>query len=98
MSEENQAEETSEITIDDFANLDDLGVGQLVDPAVPREPRLGANLRRLGATNSVNVGQRNLDPLVGRDVDTGNSRHACISLLRMPAVLAKSRPSEGARL
>ena len=37
-----------------------------------------------GATNAVDIGQRDVYALVGRDVDTGNASHVQFLLFRLP--------------
>src|SRR5215475_338469 len=75
------------IAIDHFADLQNLLVGKLGNPSRIRNPHLCYDLTGLRGPNAVNVLEPDLDPLVGRNVntsDTGQGRHSCCRLLRRP--------------
>src|SRR3546814_5666752 len=67
------------ITVDRFADLQNLGVGQFVDPALARQANGLTDFLLLHPADAVDVGQCDLDPLVGRDVHASNTRHAFFS-------------------
>src|SRR4051794_36430966 len=68
------------VAIDGLADLDNLGVGQLVDPTLCRDADLlGDLLGELGA-DAVYVLQRNQDALIGRYIDASDTSH--VALLR----------------
>src|SRR4051812_30694100 len=100
---------TAEVTLDlvlrldRVAELDELGVTQLVDPQVGADAGVGEELLGGGAADAVDVGERDLDALVAREVDTNEACHVglpsraepsrgsqrCRSC-RVPAVLARA--------
>jgi hypothetical protein len=41
-----------------------------------------ADLLGFGRTNAVDIGQSDQDPLLGRDIDAGNTRHWVLSSVR----------------
>lgn len=95
----------SEITLDRVVGVDhladpnDLGVGEFIHATIVRNPDLGTDLARLRTPNPMNVGERDLDALVGRNVDTRNTRHASFSLkVALPQQPAHGHMSEGPRL
>ncbi len=63
------------IAVDGFANLDDFGVGQVVDAAVGRDADLLADFLGLGRANSMDVAKADFDPLLGGDIDAGDASH-----------------------
>jgi hypothetical protein len=60
---------------DFVADALEVGVGQVLDLAVVRNARGGADLLRRRATDTVDRRQADLGVLVGRDVDAGNTCH-----------------------
>ncbi len=62
--------------VDGLADLDDLLVGQVLDPALRRDLQGFGDVLGRGAADSVDVGKGDLDPFVGRDVDAGDSCHS----------------------
>ena len=67
------------VLVDLLADLQHLGVGQVLDATLARETEFGDDPERLGAPDAVNVSQRDLDALVGRDVDTRDTCHRLVS-------------------
>src|SRR5690606_6983311 len=68
------------VAVDRFADLDDFGVGELVDAAVGRNADLGHDLLGELLADAVNVLQRDDDALVGRYVyacDAGHVHAPC---------------------
>ncbi len=63
------------IGVDRLTNLKHFGVRQILHPAFGGDLQLARDFPGLGAPNAVDVGQRNLDALVGGDVDPGNTCH-----------------------
>ena len=68
------------VAVDDFADLDDFGVGQVVDAALWRDADLLADLLGLGGANSMDIAQADFDSLLGGDIDAGDT---CHEILRM---------------
>src|SRR3954464_8566002 len=58
-----------------FADLFQIGVGQVLDLAVERHTGVDADLLRRRAADAVDRGQADLGVLVGRNVDTSNACH-----------------------
>ncbi len=69
------------VGVDRLADLEDFLVGKVLDPALGRDSELGGDLDRLGAADSVNVGERDHNPLVGGDIHPGNTCHIVFLLL-----------------
>src|SRR3954471_8175606 len=72
------------VGVDRLADVEDFLVGQVLDPALARDPELGGDFPGLGAADAVNVGKGDLDPLVGRDVDARDTCHGYFLLLHRP--------------
>src|SRR4029079_6713244 len=64
------------VRVDERPQLGDLVVGEVTNPRVGRQPGLATHDLRGGATDPEDVRQGDLESLLARDVDTGNSRHA----------------------
>jgi len=62
-----------EIRVDVVAELRDLFVGEVLDLRVRVEAELGGDLARRGLADSVDVGQPDLEPLLVRKVDSGDT-------------------------
>ena len=60
--------------VDVLAELRDLVVGQILDLLVRRKAQLGADLARRRLADAVDVGQPDLEPLLVREIDSGDSR------------------------
>lgn len=58
------------VGFDKTPDLGDFVVGHGADPCVGIDASLGTYLLRSGQTDAVDVGQRDLEPLVTRNVDT----------------------------
>src|SRR5262249_9477055 len=70
--------------------------GGVVEPGVPAHAGGGEGLKRAGAADPVDVGKRDLKPLVARQVNAGKSGHVRAVLLRVVEVLrTASRPCPG---
>ena len=52
-----------------------VGVAQVLDADVWIDTALGQDLAGTGETDAIDVGERDLDPLVTRDIDTGDPSH-----------------------
>jgi hypothetical protein len=63
------------VSVDDLADLDNFGVGQIANTALGRNADLLDNLMRLGGANAMNIAEADFDPLLGWDIDAGNARH-----------------------
>jgi hypothetical protein len=57
------------------AQLLDISIAEIFDPNIGTDTGLGQNFLRPSQTDSVNVGQGNLDPLVAGNVNTGYPCH-----------------------
>jgi hypothetical protein len=68
------------VLIDELSQTTRLGLGEFSDPCVRVYPRVIQDLVAPGATNTVNIGQSNLDSLVARQVNTCYSGH----IFRLP--------------
>src|SRR5512139_3643901 len=77
------------IGVDRLADLQDFLVRQILDAALRPDAELGGDFLGLGAPNAVDVGERDLYALIGRDVDTRDTCHAIFS----PAPQEGWRPS-----
>src|ERR1700753_2305517 len=66
------------IAVDDFANLDDFGFGQVMDATVRRDADLLDDLARLGGTDSMDIAKADLDPLLGGNIDAGDTGHVML--------------------
>src|SRR3990170_1964793 len=67
------------VAVDNLADLHDLRLGQLADPALRRDSDLGADMFGEGIADAMNVSEGHLDPFVGRDVHACNSGHVVVS-------------------
>src|SRR5205823_1666581 len=68
------------VAIDDLADLEHLGIGELRHPPLGREVTLLHDLTGRLRPDSMNVLQRDHDALVGRNIDasdTGHALHSC---------------------
>src|SRR6185503_8720813 len=63
------------VGVDRLAEVKHLLVGQILDAALGGDAELCGDFLRLGTADAVDVGQGDLDALVGRDVDARNSCH-----------------------
>ena len=63
------------VAVDRLADLQNLGVGQLVDPALGGNADLLADLLGLVGADAVNVLQTDDDALAGRNVDARDTSH-----------------------
>src|SRR5690606_14346900 len=68
------------ILVDGLADLQDLGVGQLVDPARRLDADLGRDVPGGGRADAVDVLKRDFDALVGRDVDASDTGHEALQI------------------
>src|SRR6476646_9953791 len=64
------------VLVDRLTNVQHLLVGEVLDALFRRDSQLLSDLLGRGAADSVNVGQRDFDALVGGDVDPGNTSHS----------------------
>ncbi len=64
-----------EVGVDEVAQLRDLVLGQVTDAGVRGQPRLLTDQRRGVATDAEYIGERDLEALFPRDVDSGNTSH-----------------------
>src|SRR5262249_31092617 len=78
------------VAVDHLTNLTDLRFGELAHPPLRRNRDLLADLPGEGIANAVDISERYLDPLVGRDIHTCNSGHAVVS--SRTANVLKSKP------
>jgi hypothetical protein len=74
-----------EVGVDTGPQAGDLLVGQVTDPGVGTDPGLGAGLLCPGLADAVDIGQRDLETLLARDVDAGNSGH----VLTLPLLVSR---------
>src|SRR5437868_917227 len=63
------------VPIDRLADLDHLGIGQVVDPAVFGDPHLFADFPGLGGADAMDVAKPDLDALLRGNVGAGDARH-----------------------
>src|SRR5918993_246649 len=68
------------VGVDRLADVQDFLVGQVLDALFGPDAKLLGNLPGLAPADSVDVGERDLDALVGRDIYTGNTSHSASSL------------------
>ena len=66
------------IGVDRFADVQDFLIAQVLNTAFRRDLQLLGDFLGLGPPNAVDVGKRDLNALVGGDVDPGNTCHKCI--------------------
>ena len=81
--------------VDDLAQPVDLLVGQVADPGVRVDVGLGEDLLAGRQTDPEDVGQGDLDALLARDVDAGDTCHRrypcrclCLGLVQMTITVA----------
>src|SRR5689334_2013164 len=65
-----------EILVDRLADVEHLLVGEVLHPLLGSNPELLGDFLGRGAADSVDIGQRDFNALVGGDVDPGNSSHS----------------------
>src|SRR3954451_681134 len=63
------------VAVDPVAKPRDLFVGQVAHPGVRADAGLGQRLARAGPADAVDVGQRDLTPLLAGEVDAGEACH-----------------------
>jgi hypothetical protein len=63
------------VLINELSQAARLGLGEFSDPCVGVYPRVIQDLIAPGATNTIDIGQSNLDSLVTRQVNTCYSGH-----------------------
>src|SRR5262249_36875250 len=81
-----------ELAIDVLANAQDLVIGELMHPTGIGNADGAADLVRPGPADSVDVGERHLDPLLRRNVHACDARHALDLLYDWPGA-ETSRPA-----
>ena len=64
-----------EVGVDRFADLQDFGVRQVLYATAVIDAELVGDLESLGTTDTMDVGERDDNALVGRDVYPGNTSH-----------------------
>src|SRR3954469_9352749 len=62
-----------EVAVDNFADLDDLGLGQNADPALRRDAELVDDLARGMRPDSMDIAKADFDPFLRRDIDAGDA-------------------------
>src|ERR1700683_1906617 len=73
--------------VDPVAELDQVLVGEAVDPGVPVDAGGLQCLQRPRPADAVDIGERDLDPLIAGQVDAGKSGHVRAVLLYLTEVL-----------
>src|SRR3989344_2995523 len=68
------------VAVDRLADLQDLGVGQLVHAAGGLDADLLGDFLRSGRADAVDVLKRDFDALVGRDVDASDTGHEALQI------------------
>jgi hypothetical protein len=76
-----------EVLLDLTAERTGVFVGQFVDPKGRVESRGLYDLSRTSATHAVEVGQRDLDPLVSREVNPRDTCHGSCGLLALTLLM-----------
>jgi hypothetical protein len=64
------------VAVDDFADLDHLGFGQVADPARRVDAQLGDDLVRDVRPDAVDIAKADFDSLLGRDINAGDTCHS----------------------
>src|SRR5579862_6003998 len=64
-----------DVLVDICTKAGDLFLGEIAHSRVARDARRVAHLLRDRATDPVDVGERDLEPLLARNVDAGNTSH-----------------------
>src|ERR1700753_2522681 len=67
------------VAVDDFANLDDLGLGQIADAAGRIDAQLADDLVGGVRPDSMDIAKADFDSLLGRDIDAGDACHSVFS-------------------
>jgi hypothetical protein len=75
-----------EVRVDVVAELRDLLVGEVLDLRVRAEAEFGCDLARRRLADPVDVGQPDLEPLLVRKVDSGDSRDGSALPLLVPRI------------
>src|SRR5215212_2313143 len=83
------------VAVDSLADLQHLGIRELVDPALGRNAHLVGDLLRLPRPDAVDILQRDNDALVGRNIDACDAGHL-ISMTK-PVASGCYRASGGGR-
>src|SRR5271169_822645 len=79
--------------VDPVAELHQLVVGEVVDPGVPADAGCLQRLQSPRAADAVDIGERDLEPLIAGEVHSRKPSHARAVLLRLAEVLrAASTP------
>jgi hypothetical protein len=81
------------VTVDSFADLQNFGIGQLINPASIFDADLAYNFLSLGLTNAMNVLKRDYDALIGRYIDACNTGHALNLLVTRMSAKAVNQPT-----
>src|SRR5215210_1004738 len=68
------------VGVDRLADVQNFLVGEVLDPLFRPDAELLGDLPGLASADSVDVGERDLDALVGRDIYSGNTSHSISSL------------------
>ncbi len=63
------------VALDLGTEAGDVRVGQVADPQGSADPRRLEDVQRRGAADPENVGETDLDLLVAREIDAGNTSH-----------------------
>src|SRR3954451_6591294 len=64
-----------EVLVDVVTDLVDLVLGQLRDLGLAVEPEIGRDLLDRGLADAIDIGERDLQPLLAGDVDAGDTCH-----------------------
>src|SRR3712207_4262490 len=64
------------VAVDRLADVQDLLVGQVLDPLFRRDAELGDDVLGRGLADSVDIGERDFHALVGGDVHPGDTSHS----------------------
>src|SRR5690606_8919789 len=72
-----------EVLFDVVTQLDQVVVGEVLDPGVRVQARRGDDLLRAGAADAVDVGQRDLQPRLAGKIGASESCHWRLMLLRV---------------
>ncbi len=77
------------IGVDVLAHRQNLGIGELVDALLLGDARSLANLLGGAMPDSMDIGECDMHPLVGRNVNACDARHVLCSVFPGPPVRAK---------
>src|SRR6185437_8555194 len=83
-----------DVRVDEVAELRDLFVGQVLDLRVRAEAELGGDLPRGRLADAVDVRQPDLEPLLIREIDSGD---ACHWGLPLPLLVTRIRADDHGR-